>query len=172
MASDGGRAQAPFGGVMRLAHLAAALLCAGCAGRFGKRQPAAPLELVRVREVAASFSPDGRASFRVRLDVDNPEQAAGSLNALDWEVWIQGRWFAAGTESLAEPLPRGGRELKVELPVVFRRLSVKPGLSSLEVGVRGRLEGSVDGNTVRLPFQRTLNVDSDGAPIFGETGAE
>jgi hypothetical protein len=150
---------------MRGALLAVFLLALGCAPHRITRQ--APVDPVAVRGVTARFLPQGEADFECDFEVTNPEHAAGSLNGAEWEIWVQGRWFAAGTLQLAEPLPAAGRELKVDLRVLFRRIAVKPGPSSLELGLRGGLNGSVDGNSVRLTFQRTLTVASQGAPVFG-----
>jgi hypothetical protein len=150
---------------MRGVCCAVVLLAAGCAGHRITRR--APVDPVAVRAVSARFLPQGEADFECVFDVDNPEHAAGSISGAEWEIWIQGRWFAAGTLLMAEPLPAAGRELKVDLRVLFRRIAVKPGPASLELGLRGGLNGSVDGNSVRLTFQRTLTVASQGAPVFG-----
>ena len=149
---------------MRLAGFAIAWLACGCAGY--RIAHAAPVNPVAVRGVTARFLPQGEADFECDFDVANPQHAAGSINGAEWEIWVQGRWFAAGTLQLAEPLPAAGRELKMDLRVLFRRIAVKPGPSSLELGLRGGLNGSVDGNSVRLTFQRTLTVASQGAPVF------
>jgi hypothetical protein len=102
--------------------------------------------------------------------VSNDERGSGQVQRLDWELWLQGRWFAAGTRAMNEALPHGRDALSVELPVVFRRMVVQQGAVPLEVGVRGALEVELAGSDVRLPFQRTLSVVSQGAPVF--QGAE
>jgi hypothetical protein len=153
---------------VRTAVLGTWLLTAACAAPLLRQ--ASAQEPVTVQDVQVSFVSENRAQFRLALDVSNDERGAGQVRQLDWELWLQGRWFAAGTRTMSDALPHGRDAISVELPVVFRRMPLQQGAVPLEVGVRGALEVELGGSDVRLPFQRTLSIVSQGAPVF--QGAE
>lgn len=126
---------------------------------------------VSVRSVSARFPQDGRGAFGLELEVAGVPRA-GELTGLTWEVWLRGRWFAAGVRPLAQPLNADGvTRVALELPVAFDE-RVAPGPAILDVGVRGYLEARLGNEERRWPFKRRLEVASDGAPRLDAGGRE
>ncbi|HLL52009.1 MAG TPA: hypothetical protein VK447_00600 [Myxococcaceae bacterium] len=126
---------------------------------------------VEVREVTAEFPSDGRGTFGLELDVKGLGRP-GELTGLSWEILLGERWFAAGTRPLSQSLPLDGvTRLSLELPVAFDH-RVVPGPVTLDVGVRGYVEGRLGQDERRWRFQARLDVKSAGAPRLGPGGRE
>ncbi|MBX5482113.1 MAG: hypothetical protein IRZ16_09800 [Myxococcaceae bacterium] len=123
-------------------------------------------EAVRVEALSARFTPGDRGDFEATLSVSGAGLQAGGVVGLQWEIWLDNRWFAAGTQQLAESLPDKGRNtFVVRLPVVFRRgapASDEP--TSMEVGIRGGLLVQTGGGVQRLPFQYRTRLEVRYAP--------
>jgi hypothetical protein len=129
------------------------------------------LSPVVVRAVSAEFPEDGRGTFGLELEVQGLGRPV-ELTGLSWEILLGERWFAAGIRPLQQPLPLDGSvELRLELPVAFD-LRVAPGPASLDVGVRGHVEGRLGQEERRWPFEGWMRVRSEGAPRFGPAGRE
>jgi hypothetical protein len=123
--------------------------------------------VVELQSLSATFPSADHGEFKVALDVENREPIAGAVTSVSWEIWLHGRWFAAGTQAVSQPLPlRGTSVIQLTLPVVFRRLQVTPEPTALEVGLRGGVIVSFAGAEQRLPFEVTRRVVADGAPLF------
>lgn len=126
------------------------------------------VDVVEVRALEVAFQPGDRGDVEVELVVHNPGLPAGALTALQWEVWLGNRWFAAGTQALTEPLPSGGAStVKVSLPIVFHRLVPAPEAPrAIDFGLRGAVTVQAAGSTQRLPFQTRRTVTTKYAPVF------
>jgi hypothetical protein len=146
-----------------LAWAAAAFGCAHAAGG------GAGEDALRVEEVRARFTPGDRADFEIDFAVENRTGAAAAVTGIQWEVWLGGRWFAAGTLALSEAVPaREVRRFTATLPVVFRRVaSDRPEPTSIEIGVRGHLLFGADGHVERLAFQDRRRIDAANLPPLG-----
>ena len=126
---------------------------------------------VQVRAISASFAGDLRADFTVRFAVKSPRGGPGTVSRLDWELWLQGRWFASGRQELAQPIAAAGTsEFEVTLPLVFRRPPESDEQLELPAGIRGFLYVSRDHSEDALPFEKILLVRAK--PVFSSTGAE
>lgn len=121
---------------------------------------------VRIESLQASFTPGDYGEFEVGVSVASPGLQAGAVTSLSWELWLGNRWFAAGTQQLAEPLPDKGRHaFRVKLPIVFRRgapASDEP--ASLDVGIRGGVLVQSGGGMQRLPFAHRERLSIRYAP--------
>lgn len=139
----------------------------GCPGR-GLLVEDRAQQAVRVEGLGATFEPGDVGEFQLELSVENPGFQAGALTQLQWEVWLENRWFATGTQQLAEPLPANGRHrFTLRLPVVFRRaVPAVEAPTSIEVGVRGGIVVQSSGGTQRLPFQARERMNIANAPQF------
>ncbi len=119
---------------------------------------------VELKSMAASFTSD-RGVFKLSLDVENPQRDEAELRGVSWEVWLNGRWFASGTQALAIPLAAlERRTVELALPVAFRRVTILPGPTSLEMAVRGKLRLEKGRNVRVLPFESSSRIVADGAP--------
>lgn len=143
------------------------LFVGGCPGRGLLAEDRAQ-QAVRVEGLGATFAPGDVGEFQLELSVENPGFQAGALTQLQWEVWLENRWFATGTQQLAEPLPANGRHrFTLRLPVVFRRaVPAVEAPTSIEVGVRGGIVVQSSGGTQRLPFQARQRMNIANAPQF------
>lgn len=156
-----------------LVVVAWAVLVSGCPGR-GLLAEERAAEAVRVEALEARFAPGDTGEFQLELSVENPGFQAGALTQLQWEVWLENRWFATGTQQLAEPLPAEGRHrFTLRLPVVFRRaVPAVEAPTSIEVGVRGGIVVQSSGGTQRLPFQARQRLNIANAPQFSTDADE
>ncbi|HZA13076.1 MAG TPA: hypothetical protein VE618_01210 [Myxococcaceae bacterium] len=144
----------------------AAALALGCAHGAGAwADPAA----VRIEDVRARFTPAERGDFEVDFAIENGSGTAAAVAGIEWEVWLGGRWFAAGTLSLSEALPpRGQRRFTATLPVVFRRSGSDPAQpTSVEIGVRGNLLIGAEGRVEKVPFQDRRRIAAAYLPAVG-----
>jgi hypothetical protein len=153
----------------RALFLGLAVLATGCRTTL----PAARSQAVEVRSVEASFSGADRGELKLSLEVENPQTLTGELTRVAWELWLNGRWFAAGLQAVNEPLT--GRQLKtleLTLPVVFRHLEVRTDPTIVEVGVRGGVDLHFGGVSFRLPFESIRRLEVQGAPVLTGTNED
>ena len=154
----------------RLLFVCLAAALAGCRTVAPVVAPRAPVE---VTAVEASFSGPDRGELKLSLRVDNPQNLDGVLTRVAWELWLGGRWFAAGIQGVNEPL--AGRQLKTldfTLPLVFRHLEVRPDPTNVEVGVRGGVDVAFGGLAFRLPFETIRRIEVQGAPVLTGPGED
>jgi hypothetical protein len=144
----------------------AAASAAGCAHGAGVRADAAA---VRVEDVRARFTPGDRGDFEVDFAIENARAEAAAVAGIEWEVWLGGRWFAAGTLSLSEALPpRAQRRFTATLPVVFRRSGSAPAeATAVEIGVRGQLLIGAGGHVEKVPFRDRRRIVAVNLPPVG-----
>ncbi len=150
---------------------AAVWLClAGCRTANPSPAPRAPIE---VAALAADFPGPDHGEVRLTLDVDNPEGVDAEAKEVTWEVWLEGRWFAAGLLEVRAALPAHRRTLiALQLPVVFKRLEVRPEPASVEVAVRGAVDLKYGKGGARVPFEATRRILARGAPKMGGPGED
>jgi hypothetical protein len=124
---------------------------------------------VRVEGVRARFTPGDRGDFELDFAIENGSGTRAAVAGIEWEVWLGGRWFAAGTSTLSEGLPpRGQRRFTATLPVVFRRSGSDPAQpTSVEIGVRGYLLIGADGRVEKVPFQDRRRIVAANLPAVG-----
>lgn len=136
------------------------LLELGCR-RVPLADTAPPLE---VRIVSLSFPrpEEGELSFEVELP-----RALPRIGALRWELFLGGRRFAEGAAMNPEVKVDGSRRvLRVEAPLVFRRLGWREGGSFLDVGLAGELQPP-EGEQ-RWAFKGRTELLVNAAPIIDE----
>ncbi len=152
--------------IRRLA-LIASLLLTGCVHSLGTARDEEP---VRVETIDARFEPGDRGELVLDFAVQSPGGDGLSVGGLQWELWLENRWFAAGTHELSEPLPSSGvHSFRVTIPIVFRRAA--PGSTSpseLEVGVRGGLVFQSPGGAWNQPFATRRRLKVQNAPAVDE----
>jgi hypothetical protein len=155
--------------VRRLWALPLALLwTAGCHRHLkAQAEPA-----VRVEGVDLSFEDDGQATMQLSLSVLNPDARGGKLARLEWELWLAGRLFAEGAQSVDVEVPaQQRRALDLQLPLLFRRRTLVDEPRRTAVGVRGRIEQVAGGDRtwqrfdwsapLTLPRSPATDVDED-----------
>jgi hypothetical protein len=142
-----------------------ALALAGCP------RGARPTEedAVDVQDVRLQFGQGERGELELELTVRNPALQAGALTAVEWELWLGNRWFAAGTHAVAEPAPKGrAHTFSVRAPLSFRRTQPgNPEPVPVDVGVRGAVTLRSPGGTGRLPFEATRQMRVRHLPVVG-----
>ena len=144
-----------------------AVLLALASCRTGPRPRGPESGAVVVNALSASFPADDRADFSLQLQIQNREGFPGTITGVSWEIWLQGRRFAAGTRMLAESLPtRGSAQLSLTLPLAYRHTAAAAVPIPLEVGLRGGVSVTFAGNEQRLPFRATVRLVARGAPLF------
>ncbi len=118
--------------------LVALVLCAACATL---RPPPPPPPLpVEVEELELRFEGDNAGLLELSLSVLNPSTQAATASEVDWELWVEGRRFATGMQSVAVPVPPGERaRVQLQIPLAFRRRTLVTELRPVELGVRGEV---------------------------------
>jgi hypothetical protein len=132
------------------------------------RDQAAP---VQIRAVSASYPGETHADFTVRFAFRSPKGRPGTASRLDWELWLQGRWFASGRQELTQSLAAADiNEFDVTLPLAFRRPAESEEAAELPAGIRGLLYVRWDHSEDPLPFEQILRVRAK--PVFAPAGVE
>jgi len=135
-----------------IAALVAVLFAIACTSARPKIDPpAVTLESVRILGIA-----DAKANISLTLRVANPNNFDLAVDAVDFEVTLDGRTATSARSVRIEPLPAGG-ESKVELAGRVDVTAVAGALMTLgsQLPVEYVLKGSAtmrDGTT--LPFSR------------------
>ncbi|MHB8874041.1 MAG: hypothetical protein ACYC8T_10180 [Myxococcaceae bacterium] len=151
----------------------ALLLClwvalAGCRTVAPQVAPRGPVE---VTAIAASFTGADRGELGLTLEVENREAIAVVVSRVTWELWLGGRWFAAGTQGVGTELSAGERRvIELTMPLAFRRLEVRAEPANLDAAVRGGVDLSFGGLSNRLPFESTRRIVAQGAPVLTAGG--
>ncbi len=146
---------------------AVVLLLSGCARSIAPDRDDVP---VRVDAIEARFEAGDRGELTLSLSVEAPGGAGSQVAGLQWELWLDNRWFAAGTHRLSEPLPDDGRHaFTVKIPIVFRRVLPASGSATeVELGVRGGVLLQRPGSTWSVPFQSRRRVRVQNAPVIDD----
>ncbi|MBZ4415012.1 hypothetical protein [Myxococcus sp. RHSTA-1-4] len=157
---------------MRARRAVLALLCggvlSGCLGSVPFR-PRAYDEAVRVESVAVDFRPEGSGVLDLALEVSNPSSDAATLASVDFELRVDGRRVAVGSQQVASAL---GPDARLPLRVLFP-LATDPvtgagadaGAPALRnVTVRGGVVLRFGGTERRAPFQDERRLRLDWVP--------
>lgn len=155
---------------MRPGLLALLLALTGLGCRTGesaraKGESAQPTAL-GVEGVELKFLDSGKADLAFTL-VTPPETKLRQSNEVQWELWLDGRYFAAGVWRADVALPQGQTSrIKVSSPLVFRPGPVKNELMAHSVGVKGYLVGSTGVGTARVAFAEQQVLWLAGTPAW------
>jgi hypothetical protein len=121
-------------------------------------------ERVAVRQVDLKFRGQDQGELLLGLLVHSPGDAPAEATGLSWELWLEDRWFASGTQTVRDLAPAVARELSFSLPLAFRTLRTTEGLSPLRVRVRGEVTVRWSGLERRLAFDHRRVLEVSGAP--------
>jgi len=116
--------------------LLGALLVCGCPPAAAPT--AADPEAPRVERVELSFPREGEGTCTLGLSVSPRAQQVGAVFDLVWELWLEGRPFAAGVARSAEATPTPGA-VTFKLPLAFRNVGWTADSRSVKVRLRGQL---------------------------------
>ncbi len=112
----------------------------------------------------------GELSFVVAML--NRTTNAGTILEVDYELWLDGRWFAAGRQRVSTVLPLdGAASVELKVPLAFRRVGYQSETRSVQVGLRGGALVSFGGEERRLRFEEVRRMSVVGAPEW-ETAEE
>jgi hypothetical protein len=147
------------------------LLCAACQTVPRPADVQRQTNDAHVVALGLKFPKDGEGVLAVELAVPGRPGEDGEAGDLVWELWLEGRPFAAGVARPELKLPRGqwGRTT-LKLPLAFRSASWSPDPREVRVRFTGRLvrKFSVDAPATELDEQRV--VVSEGAVAFERGG--
>jgi LEA14-like dessication related protein len=129
-----------------------ALLAGACTGvRTGLEAPQVTLETVRVVKIA-----EGKAEVSLNLKLTNRSDVELAIDAVEFDVALDGRSTVNGRSVHVDPLPAGG-EAKVELSGRVDLAAVATALMSVgsQLPVAYSLSGTIRlKNGAALPFSR------------------
>ena len=156
---------------LRPTGLALAALLSACATPTLAVQPVAPGEVL-VERLEVQFDEPGRGALRLGLvahGVGEPVQA----QSVDWELWLDNRYFAAGVGQVDVAVPASGEtQVTLELPLVFPKLPASAEPSRLQLSTRGGLVLRGGTREERHPFQGSVKATVPRAPLLGGPGSE
>ncbi len=141
------------------------LLAAGCAG---PRLQAATLQpgevLVQGLDVAFDEPGSGELTLELVMEgVGEPVQA----QAVDWEVWLDNRYFAAGVEQVTRQLPVAGETpLLLKFPLHFPKVPVAGEPQRLKLSIRGGVVLRGGTREERYPFEVSVFRRVERAPVL------
>lgn len=136
---------------------------AGCARLPFRPVPDVTAELV---SVAASFPTDESGEVAVKLLLRNPGSTKATVLSVSWELWLEGRWFASGTQGMIEDLPPGETALDVQLPLAFLKAPMRKGPQLVRAAVRGSVLVLFEQEQRReVRFERVSRIVTDGVPV-------
>ena len=152
---------------MRRAALA--LLLAASACRTVPPPPGAPRGAsgAFLESVALAFPREGEGSCTATFVVSGDPDVDGVMGDVVWELWLEGRPFAAGVARPDAALPHGvWTPVAVTVPLLFRNVSWTGDARNLKVRLRGTLSRKFGGEAPRVDFDERRTVQSQGAPLF------
>ena len=118
----------------------------------GSRVSPAPPQPIQVSNVVLTFGESGKADLSFVVTV-TPETDLSVATEVQWELWLDGRYFGAGVWRVEVPLAQGGpTRLPVRTPLVFRPGPVKNETMPLSVGLKGFVAGETRVRSVRELF--------------------
>lgn len=144
--------------------LALALL-AGCAGSRLQVATLQPGEvLVQGLEVAFFEPGSGELTLELVMEgVGEPVQA----QAVDWELWLDNRYFAAGVEQVMRELPVAGETpLVLKFPLHFPKVPVAGEPQRLKLSTRGGVVLRGGTREERHPFEVSVFRRVERAPVL------
>lgn len=148
-----------LGGVRRRGSLSLALLAlTGCATMAAYLEP----PTVRLLAVELLDSSLTRQSFRVTLELTNPNSLPVPVRAMNYDVKLLGESFASGGLQSPFTLPAGGSET-VKVDVAMDTLATLGNLTRALRGAASAIDYQVNGTLqVDLPFAKPIPVTHSG----------
>lgn len=131
------------------------------------------LDEAHVEALALKFPREGEGLCTVELWVPGRSNEDGKTGDLVWELWIEGRPFAAGAARPDVALPRGQWvKVTLGLPLLYRSASWSPDPRALKVRFSARLvrQFRYDAPATEIDERRT--VESEGAVSFDRQGGQ
>ena len=141
------------------------LLLSGCAG---SRLQVATLQpgQVLVQGLDVAFFDPGNGELTLELvmeGVGEPVQA----QTVDWELWLDNRYFAAGVEQVALALPAAGEmPLRLKFPLHFPKVPVAGEPQRLKLSTRGGVVLRGGAREERHPFEVSVSRRVERAPVL------
>lgn len=129
------------------------------------------IDEAHVEALALAFPREGEGLCTVELWVPGRANEDGKTGDLVWELWIEGRPFAAGAARPEVALPKGQWvKATLALPLVYRSASWSPDPRALKVRFKARLvrQFGYDAPATEIDERRT--VQSEGAVSFDRGG--
>jgi hypothetical protein len=155
----------------RLLSAAVALLLFGCVGPTLATQPVAPGE-VWVERLEVRFDEPGRGLLQLGLLANGVGEQV-QAQSVDWELWLDNRYFAAGVEQVDVVVAAAGEtKVSLELPLVFPKLPVASEPARLQLSARGGVVLRGGTREERHPFQGSVKAAVARAPLLGGRGSE
>lgn len=157
------RRQVLKGGASRALGLASlAVVVPACSLFRSGLQLEAPLEVVRVVPVLDADAP----SIRLTMSIRNPRKQAVQVTLLDWALWLDGHYFAAGSQAVEANVGPDERKLvDFDLPLTVRFTTLNAP-RSVKVAIRGSLVLEGDGVDKRERFEGKLTEEGVRVPSF------
>ena len=141
------------------------LLAAGCAAPRSRVTQAFPGE-VQVRGLALSFDEPGAGRLQFELSLEGVGEPA-EAQAVDWELWLDNRYFAAGAEKVALAVPPQGEvSLPLQLQLHFPKMPVAGEPQRLKVSTRGGVVLRGGAREERHPFSATALLRVERVPVL------
>lgn len=152
-----------------VAFLAAfASVASGC-----RRMPGTELEIerARVEAIDVRFLSETEARFEAALAVP-PTGSPGQARQVQWELWVDGHWFASGAQAVETALPADVPGLvRFEARLQHRPVALSGEPAEATIGFRGALLATFGSAEERLPFSRQLELRLESVPRFdGSSG--
>lgn len=146
--------------------LAPGTACRTLAGAQSAEQ-AFPDTGVKLTHVGLAFPGETDGTLTLHLEVESPRGNAARIEALRFELFLEGRHFASGARRLGIPMqPSTVRDLELTVPLALPRQRMLQGERPLNVEVRGSLSVYEGGSPDPWLFAWKGRVVSDGAPAF------
>jgi hypothetical protein len=147
------------------------VLLSGCVAQTLATQPVVPGE-VWVETLEVRFDEPGRGLLRLGLlanGVGEPVQA----QSVDWELWLDNRYFAAGVEQVDVAVAASGETpVSLALPLVFPKLPASSEPQRLQLSTRGGVVMRGGAREERHPFQGSVKATLANAPLLGGAGSD
>jgi LEA14-like dessication related protein len=156
---QGGRFGCWLSGVGRRGPLSLTLLAlAGCATMAASLEPPA-VRLLALELLDSSLT---RQSFRVTLELTNPNSLPVPVRAMNYDVKLLGEAVASGALNSPFTLPAGGSE-NVKVDVSMDTLATLGNLTRALRGAASAIDYQVNGTLqVDLPFAKPIPVTHSG----------
>jgi hypothetical protein len=153
----------PLRGALALLLLASAPALLSCR-RVPGTEPAG-FERATVESLSLRFLSETDAELSGELRIEPTGSGVGRVQQLQWELWLDGRWFAAGTQALAVPIEADEpATVPFEARLHHRALVLSSRPATVQLGFRGALLAVYGDELQRLPFARQLELELDRAP--------
>lgn len=156
--------------MMKRAHGLAvlAVFATGCVAASNRVSPAPP-QPIAVSDVVLTFNESGKADLSFVVTV-TPDSDLAVATEVQWELWLDGRYFGAGVWRVEMPLAqREQTQLPVRTPLVFRPGPVKNETMPVSVGLKGFVVGQTTLRSMREAFSWQEVQWVAGSPVW-DTG--